>query len=73
MTRPVERFPVEIETRPGWGAEPKRGAAGRAGAGPVGLAATACLGAALTLLAQRLAADGRLVELVAGLLGRLAG
>lgn len=73
MIRPVERFAVNIggwqdpeETPP----RPPRPA--RTGVGPTGLAAAACLGAALALLAQRLLEDGRLVgPLMAALRGLL--
>lgn len=74
MIRPVERFAVNIggQQDPGE-VERFRPLPPRTGIGPVGLAAAMCLGAALTLLAQQLLADGRVARLVGGLLRGLIG
>jgi hypothetical protein len=74
MIRPVERFAVNIGGLP----DPTDSKIApppppRTGIGPAGLVAAACLGATLTLLAQRLLEDGRLLGHLLGLLRDLAG
>jgi hypothetical protein len=74
MIRPVERFAVNIGGLPDptvskIAAPPPP----RTGIGPAGLAAAACLGGTVTLLAQRLLEDGQVLGLLAGLLRGLVG
>jgi hypothetical protein len=74
MIRPVERFAVNIggrEAPEDAVARPPRPP--RAGVGPTGIAAAACLGATLTLLVQRLFEDGRLWGLLRAILHGLVG
>lgn len=74
MIRPVERFAVKLGgLQAATEAELYRPLAPRAGVGPVGLVAAACLGAGLTLIAQQLLADGRVARLLWGLARGLAG
>ncbi len=69
MIRPVERFAVNIGGREA----PEDALARvprppRAGVGPTGVVAAACLGATLTLLVQRLLEDGRPWDLLPAIL-----
>lgn len=74
MIRPVERFAVNIGGREAPEAAVARPPQpNRAGVGPTGVLAAACLGATLTLLVQRLFEDGRLLAMLPAILRGLAG
>lgn len=74
MIRPVERFAVNIGGLPDpTEVVPTRPAPPRAGIGPAGLVAAACLGGTLTLLVQRLLEQSHLAGYLSGLLRALAG
>lgn len=72
MIRPVERFTIDLTPR-GAALRPGPGSAARAAGGPLGLLAAACLGAAGTLLAERLVDSGQLAALLRPLVEWLFG